>query len=71
MGLLKMKEEIIKLFKDKFLKDLPIYINGFAVGTLFFRIPNVGIYECAMFVLSSLTFFWYGRNCKIYDNTYD
>lgn len=51
------------IMKDKFLKDLPIYINGFAVGTLFFRIPNVGIYECAMFVLSSLTFFWYGRNC--------
>ena len=37
--------------KDKFLKDLPIYLNGFAVGWLFFSIPNIQVIDIAMYIL--------------------
>jgi succinate-acetate transporter protein len=46
--------------KDKFLKDLPIFINGFAVGFLLFGIPNIGLMDISMYVLAMISFFWYG-----------
>ena len=53
--------KIKKSAKGKFLKDLPIYLNGFAVGWLFFGIPNVGLIDVAMFGLAMITFLWYGK----------
>jgi hypothetical protein len=47
--------------KDKFLKDLPIFINGLAVGSLLFGIPNIGLMDISMYVLAMISFFWYGR----------
>ncbi len=51
--------------KDKFLKDLPIYLNGFAVGFLFWSIPSIGIFDIAMFILAMVTFQWYGETTKM------
>lgn len=50
--------------KDKFLKDLPIYLNGFALGWLFFSIPNIQVIDIAMFILAMVTFFWFGKTIK-------
>jgi hypothetical protein len=50
--------------KDKFLKDLPIYLNGFAVGFLLFGIPNIGLMDISMYILAMISFFWYGRTQK-------
>jgi hypothetical protein len=47
--------------KEKFLKDLPIYLNGFAVGMLFFSTPNIQVIDIGMYILSIVTFFWYGK----------
>ena len=51
--------------KDKFLKDLPIYLNGFAVGWIFWGITSIGIFDISMFVLAIISFFWYGEKQKI------
>jgi hypothetical protein len=51
--------------KEKFLKDLPIYLNGFAVGFLFWGIASIGIFDIVMFILSIITFFWYGETTKM------
>ena len=48
--------------KEKLLKDLPIYINGFAVAMLFFAIPNIRLIDITMFALAVFSFFWYGKN---------
>jgi len=50
--------------KDKFLKSLPIYLNGFSVTMLLFAIPNIQVIDIAMFALSAVTFFWYGQTNK-------
>ena len=50
--------------KEKLLKDLPIYLNGFAVGMLFFSISNIQVFDVCMFILSGVTFFWYGQTKK-------
>jgi hypothetical protein len=54
----------IKNMKEKLLKDLPIYINGYAVGMLLFSISNIKVIDVCMFILASVTFFWYGKNTK-------
>jgi hypothetical protein len=50
--------------KEKLLKDLPIYLNGFAVGMLFFSIPNIQVIDVCMFILCGVTFLWYGKTKK-------
>jgi hypothetical protein len=50
--------------KDKFLKDLPIYLNGFAVGFLLFGITDIGLMDISMYILAMISFFWYGRTQK-------
>jgi hypothetical protein len=50
--------------KEKLLKDLPIYLNGYAVGMLLFSISNIKVIDVCMFILASVTFFWYGKNTK-------
>jgi hypothetical protein len=45
----------------QFLKDLPIYLNGFAVGMLLWSIPEISVLDITMFVLAMVTFFWYGK----------
>jgi hypothetical protein len=50
--------------KEKLLKDLPIYLNGFAVAMLFFSISNIQVIDVCMFILSGVTFFWYGKTKK-------
>jgi hypothetical protein len=47
--------------KDRLLKDLPIFLNGFAVGWLLIGNPNIGTIEIVMYFLAMITFFWYGR----------
>lgn len=47
--------------KEKLLRDLPVYLNGFAVGMLFFSISNIQVIDVCMFILSGVTFFWYGK----------
>lgn len=46
----------------EFIKDLPLYINGFAVGSLLFSNPEIGPYEISMFILAGVTLVWHGRN---------
>ena len=46
----------------QFLKDLPIYLNGFAVGMLLWDIPKISVLNILMYVLAMVTFFWYGKN---------
>lgn len=48
----------------QFLKDLPIYLNGFAVGMLFWGIPKISVLDISMYILAMVTFFWYGKNMK-------
>ena len=45
----------------KFIKDLPIYINGFAVGCLFFDYSENTLFRLLMYFLSMISFFWYGK----------
>jgi hypothetical protein len=42
-------------------KDLPIYINGFAVGYLFIE-TNIKIIDCIMLLLAIFSFLKYGKN---------
>jgi hypothetical protein len=46
--------------KKQFVKDLPIYLNGFAVGMLFFR-SGVSSTNVVAYALAMITFFWYGK----------
>jgi hypothetical protein len=50
--------------KEKLLKYLPIYLNGFSVTMLLFAIPNIQIIDIVMFALAGVTFFWYGQTNK-------
>lgn len=50
--------------KQKFIKDLPIYLNGFAVGMLLWSIPNIGFVDIACYILAMITFFWYEKQQK-------
>jgi hypothetical protein len=45
----------------QFLKDLPIYLNGFAVAMLLWDIPKISVLNISMYVLALVTFFWYGK----------
>jgi len=47
--------------KKQFIKDLPIYLNGFAVGFIFWSLPKYDIISILMYILSMVTFFWYGK----------
>jgi hypothetical protein len=47
--------------KEKLIKDLPIYLNGYAVGMLLWGIPEISVLDITMFVLAMVTFFWYGK----------
>ena len=46
--------------KKQFVKDLPIYLNGFAVGMLFFR-SDVSATNVVAYAVAMITFFWYGK----------
>jgi hypothetical protein len=46
-------------------KDLPIYLNGFAVGMLFFSIEKLDTLDVCMFILAAFTFYWYGKNNNV------
>jgi hypothetical protein len=43
------------------MKDLPIFINGFAVGMLLWMQETVGLFDISMYVLAMVTFLWYGE----------
>jgi hypothetical protein len=45
----------------QFKKDLPIYLNGFAVTGLLIY-PELGAYKAFLYTLAIVTFFWYGYN---------
>jgi hypothetical protein len=47
--------------KEKLIKDLPIYLNGYAVGMLLWSIPKISVLDITMSVLVMVTFFWYGK----------
>ena len=47
--------------KEKLINDLPIYLNGYAVGMLLWSIPEISVLDITMFVLAMVTFFWYGK----------
>ena len=49
-----------QLFKNLW-DDLPIYINGFAVGLLVFT-KKIGVFEIILYCVSAASFFWYGYN---------
>lgn len=51
-------------FMKQFIKDLPIYLNGFVVSWLFFEIPYRGAFHWTMFGLACISFLWYGSNMK-------
>ena len=46
------------------IKDLPIFLNGLAVGMLLWHIPKISILDVIMYALAAITFFWYGKNTK-------
>jgi len=52
--------------KEKFKKDLPVYLNGFAVGMLFWKIgiKNIDMFDAVMFCLAGISFKWYGQTKK-------
>jgi hypothetical protein len=47
--------------KEKLIKDLPIYLNGYAVGMLLWSIPEISVLDITMSVLAMVTFLWYGK----------
>jgi hypothetical protein len=47
--------------KEKLIKDLPIYLNGYAVCMLLWSIPEISVLDITMFVLAMVTFLWYGK----------
>jgi len=47
--------------KEKFLRDLPVYLNGFAVGMLMWSIPKISFLDITMFLLAMISFLWYGK----------
>jgi len=47
--------------KEKLLRDLPIYLNGYGVTMLLLSIPKIGPLDIAMFLLAMVTFLWYGK----------
>jgi hypothetical protein len=47
--------------KEKLIKDLPIYLNGYAVGMLLWSISEISVLDITMFVLAMVTFLWYGK----------
>jgi hypothetical protein len=49
--------------KNKLIKDLPIYINGFVVAYLFTQ-TRCNIIDCIMFGLAIVSFLWFGMNEK-------
>ena len=49
--------------KNKFINDLPIYINGFVVTYLFIG-TKCNFVDIVMFILSIASFFWYGKTQK-------
>lgn len=50
--------------RSELLKDLPIFLNGFAVGWLLFGIPKIQAIDIVMYILAMLTFIWYGKANK-------
>jgi hypothetical protein len=50
----------------QFLKDLPIYINGFVVTRLFMNTP-ISTFDVTMFVLALISFIWYGAGKRVKD----
>ena len=58
-----MNERLVEFMKNQlylFVKDLPIYLNGFAVGMLFFR-SDVSATNVVVYALAMITFLWYGK----------
>ena len=49
--------------RNKMKKDLPIYINGFAVTYLFIE-TNMSITNWVMFLLAAISFLYYSKNHK-------
>jgi len=61
-----MNERLVEFMKNQlylFVKDLPIYLNGFAVGMLFFR-SDVSATNVVAYALAMITFLWYGKENK-------
>lgn len=50
--------------KNKLIKDLPIYINGIAVGWLTFGRLPFGVAEIVCLLTCLVSFLWYGENQK-------
>ena len=49
----------------QFLKDLPIYLNGFAVTMLLLSIPKISIMDVTMFIMAIISFLWYNEILKL------
>jgi hypothetical protein len=47
--------------KKQFIKDLSIFLNGFAVTMLLWGIPKITIWDGIMFALAGITFLWHGK----------
>lgn len=48
----------------QFIKDLPIYINAFVVTMLAMSVTKPGLAEFFLWLLSGVTFIWYGHNVR-------
>lgn len=49
--------------KNQIIKDLPIYLNGFAISYLTFG-RQFGIVDILFFIIAGLSFAFYGRSFK-------
>jgi hypothetical protein len=45
----------------QFIKDLPLYINGFSSAFIFFQI-KLSFTNIIVYILLNISFFWYGYN---------
>jgi len=50
--------------KNQLIKDLPLYLNGFAVTYLFYR-AEIDYISIIMYIICVLSFFQYGKNKKL------
>lgn len=49
--------------KNQLIKDLPLYMNGFAVTYLFME-TNCNIINISMLILAVISFVWFGKSQK-------
>jgi hypothetical protein len=50
--------------KEKLLKNLPIFLNGFAVSMLLGSIPKISFLDITMYILAMISFLWHCKEKK-------